>query len=230
MLQAKLFTLFFVGFLAVFPVFSQEDEDYTEEEAIEDTRWVSKQMPFTRQNIQVPRAFWQAVKDTLKADGVAESIVNEFAILPVSVQVELTSEDHFVLKDGKNYRLVFVDGGGDLDLFEYVTGKGDFHLRFAPGFENDNKFHMFYISDSPGKKVGGDPWGNGCGKIFDLSDKATLFMLDSGMRLTSSRRHHMHLMAGTFVIFQLVEDRLYMGYIRVADSRYPQFNCQASQE
>lgn len=234
---------FFLGLLIIFPALSQEqeslqDQEMTEpqeteelsEEQMEAASWKFTKVPYTYQNVMVPREFWTVANDILKSEGVSKEDLEEFAILPISMQVELYSQEKFVLKDELNHRILFTEGGGTLDLFDYVVGKGQFYIKLSPGLEDENGFHMLYISDSPGKKVGGDPWGNGCGKIFDLSESATPFMVDRGMSVTSSRRHYLHLMAGTFIVFQLVEDRLFLGYIRLTDSRYPQFKCRDSQE
>lgn len=226
MFRLSLILPFFISLCVMFPAVSQDEEGLEQE----DSSWNFKQMPFNYQNIQVPREFWEHMKDALREGGASEENIEDFAIIPITVQVELYSEEKFILKDSLNHRLVFVEGGGTLDLFDYVVEKGVFNIKFSPGLTDEGGFHMFYVSDSPGKKIGGDAWGNGCGRIYDLTKNVGQFMLDHGMRVTSSRRHYMHLMAGTFIIFQLVEDRLYLGYIRLTDSRYPQFNCQSQQD
>ena len=197
-----------------------------DEEMQEDSGWNSVQMPYTDKNIQVPREVWQRVKESLREDGAEERILEDFAVLPVAVQVELASEDLKTLRDSVNHRITFIEGGGSLDLFDYVSGRGPFHVRLAPQLSSDQKVHLLYISDSPGKKISGQAWGNGCGNIFDLTEKMDLFVYDEGISVTSSRKQYLHLMAGTFLFYQLVDDRLFMGYIRLKDSRYPNFNCQ----
>ena len=216
----KKFFLFFIGITLSLATFSQDENGEGEQKG-----WREIQVPFTYQNIQVPREFWDFVKQTLRDDGVDEKTLEQFAVLPVNVGVEIFSEDPLVLRDTVNYRMLYTEGGGTLDLFNHVVGKGTFFLRFAPRLMDENPFHLFYISDSPGKKVDGDSWGNGCGRIFDLTAKAGQFLLERGVKLTSARKHYLHLAAGIFVFFQLVEERLFLGYIRVSDSRYPQFKC-----
>lgn len=213
-----------------YPLFSIADEELAAAESTgepeKEEGWVTEQMRVTYHNIQVPRAMWDNIKEILKKDKVDEKTIEEFSVQPISVNVELASDDEFVLKDRLNYRLQYSEGGGDLDLFNYVTGKGPLNIRFAPHLTDGQKFHMLYISDSPKKDVDGVVWGNSCGKIYNLSESAGKFLLDPGMRMTSSRRHYLHLMAGTFIFFQLIDDKLLLGYIRVMDSRYPQFNCR----
>lgn len=218
--------------LSILPAISQDEDAIESSEGLEvsenseSSSWKQVQMPFTYQNVQVPRELWQTIKDVLKQDGVKQKIIDDFVVLPVGVGVELFSEDHRVLKDSLNYQIRYIEGGGKLDLFDFVVGKGSFNIRFAPELNSDGDFHLLYISDSPGKDMEGDQWGNGCGVIYDLTDKQDLFVLDGGMRVTSSQRHYLHLMAGTFVFFQLVDERLYLGYIRIEDSRYPNFKCR----
>ncbi len=226
MLKTKAVFVLLIVMLFQSPVLAQEME--SEEEAAEESRWVFQQMPFNYQNIQVPRKLWEVVKDVLRKDGVKETIIEDFSLLPIAIQYELFSEDHLVLKDRKNHRLLFVEGGGAVDLFDYVVGRGRFKMRFSPQFKHEGLYHLLYVSDSPGKTVNGDSWGNGCGQIYDLSEKMDEFVGDAGLRVTSSRRHYLHLMAGTFIFFQLVDERLFLGYIRLKDSRYPNFNCKKS--
>ena len=216
MLKALLIIIFLIP-----TVFAQDELPVNEE----DSNWKLIQIPFNYQNMQVPRELWENIKQILKNDGVNGNVVDDFAVLPINFKFQIASTEKNVLKEGKNYQLAFVEGGGNVDLFDYVSGKGAFYLKFSPEFQEVGNMHMLYISDSPGKDVGGDQWGNGCGKIFDLTEKSGLFTGEQGMKVTSARRHYMHLMAGTYVFFQLIEEKMFLGYIRLQDSRYPNFKC-----
>lgn len=216
--------IIFFGLVSFSPsVFSQEDEASEQE----DSNWKVINVPFNYQNVQVPREVWETMKELVAKDGVGPAILEDFTVLPINLNFYIVSPDKRVLKDDLSYRLSFIEGGGDVDLFNFVTGKGPFHLKFTPEFPESGKMHLLYISDSPGKTVGVDEWGNGCGKLFDLSSKVAEFVGEEGIRVTSARRHYMHLMAGTFIFFQLIEDKLYLGYIRLKDTRYPNFSCSA---
>jgi hypothetical protein len=187
--------------------------------------WKEQQVSFKYQNVKVPNELWDKVKQVLtKQMGKGKSL-DDYALIPISLQVELTTNDPFVFKEKVNHRVIFVEGGGTLDFFDFVNGKGEFYVRLSPHLLNDNTFHLLYISDSPGKQVEGSSWGNGCGKIYNLTDSANRFIYDQGIKVTSARRHHLHLLAGTYVFFQLVDERLFLGYIRLIDSRFPQFGC-----
>ncbi len=242
-----LITVLLISTLSINTLFAQ-DEDSDDEESIQRTledeeaplvsavsaeqkekekTWNTVQMPFNYQNIQVPRLLWEKLRSTLLSDGIKEKDLKDYAIVPISLKFEMFSEDKTVLKDGLNQRIIFQEGGGVVDLFDTLTGKGLFYIRFSPSLVDDNPFHLFYISDSPIKDRGGEKMGNGCGKIFDLTDKAAVFLENNGIKLTSSKKHYMHLMAGTYVFFQFIVDRLYLGYIQILDSRYPQFTCKS---
>ncbi len=209
------------------PVISQDSEALVGAESESPmVGWKQIQVPFTYQNIQVPRELWQTIKGVLRKDGAKEELLDTFVVLPVAISVDLMSENKVALKNGLNYRVSYVEGGGELDLFDYVVGKAPFFIRFAPELEFDDSMHVLYISDSPGKEIEGNLWGNGCGQIYDLSKSKESFIFENGMAVTASRRHYLHLMAGTFVFFQLVEERLFLSYIRLTDSRYPNFSCQ----
>ncbi len=205
----------------------QEASSEGSEPAEAEKGWNKVVMPFSYQNIQVPRALWEHLRNSLLKEGVKEKALEDYAIVPISLKVEVFSEDKTVLKDGLNQRIIYQEGGGALDLFESLVGKGLFYIRFSPSLVDDHPFHLFYISDSPLKERGQETLGNGCHKIFDLSDKASVFLENNGMKVTSSKKHYLHLMAGTYVFFQFIEDRLYLGYIQLLDSRYPQFSCKS---
>ncbi len=220
MKKIRFFITIFIVILVASPTLSQEIE--------EGSSWKVIDMPFNYQNIQVPRKVWALIKEGMKADGADKKILENFSVLPISVGVELYSENNVVLRGGLNYRLNFVEGGGEIDFFDYLSGKGPFQLRMVPDFQEEKNFHLLYVSESPGEVKEGNAWGNGCGKIFDLSEKADVFTYGSGVNLTASRRHYLHLMAGTYIFFQLIEERLYLGYIRLTDSRYPSFQCKGN--
>ncbi len=200
---------------------------FSQEENVEETgsQWSVIDMPFNYQNIQVPKKLWDVIKEIMATDGADAKVLENFSVLPIAVSVEMYSESQVVFRGGLNYKLNFVEGGGQVDFFDYMSGKGPFNLRMLPDFQEEG-FHLLYVSDSPGKVEEGQTWGNGCGKIFDLSEKVDLFTGDLGVSLTASRRQYMHLLAGTYVFFQLIEDRVYLGYIRLTDSRYPSFECK----
>jgi len=191
----------------------------------EGKKWKDVQVTKTEQNIEVPTELWDHINLILR-NSLGKKSLDDYAILPISLQVELVTEDPYVFKTTHNFRLMFAEGGGTVDFFDYIAGKGEFHVRLSPHLVNDNPFYLLYVSDSPGKVVEGDEWGNGCGRIYNLSHNARYFIYDQGIKVTSARRHHLHLLAGTYVFFQLVEERLFLGYIHLTDSRFPQFNCR----
>lgn len=188
--------------------------------------WKDIRKEFKYQNIKVPNQLWDQVRKLLEPSLGEGKDLDDFALIPISLSIELLTEDTFVFKEQVNYKITFVEGGGTIDFFDYLVGKGEFFIRLSPHLTDDTPFHLLYISESPGKKVEGLSWGNGCGRIYDLSEGARHFIYDQGMKVTSARRHHMHLLAGTYVFFQLVEEKLLLGYIRLTDSRFPQFSCR----
>lgn len=206
-----------IGFLVSFLILPASAQDY---------EWKLEKMPYTHQNIQVPRKLWQTIKSILKDKKVEKKVIDNFTIFPITIEVELRNEKQPVLKKAVNHRLGFTDGGGVLDLFNYIDRKGRFFLRMQPFLIEGEDFHLLYVSDSPGKKIGEQVWGNGCGNIYDLTQNKKALLEDKGMLLTTAKRHYLHLMAGTYVFFQLIEEKMYMGYIRLKDSRYPQFTCE----
>ncbi|MCB0377035.1 MAG: hypothetical protein KDD33_00955 [Bdellovibrionales bacterium] len=213
-------------FIFAILVGAQEEADPGASQA--DEKWVSQKIETSSRNIQVPRELWVRIKESLKNDGVKAEVIDNFSIYPTSVQVELIGEEgDEALRDNKNYQLLLVDGGGTLDLFEYINGKGAFRIRVVANLVDEGPVHLLYVSHSPGRKMDDAQWGNGCGNIFDLSQVMSQISGEKGMLVTTSKRHYMHLMAGIYVFYQIVGDQLFLGYVRLTDSRYPQFSCSA---
>jgi len=184
-------------------------------------------MPFSSQNIDVPKALWMAIEDDLKSLELSEETLTNYTIHPTNMAVELVGKDPDVLKDNKAFRVLMPEGGGVLDLFDYVAGRGDFYLQISPTLVNDQPYFLRYISESPGQMVGKNQWGNGCGKIYDLKEASHEIFADGGLLVSTGKRHYLHLMAGLYIVYQMVDDRLLMGYVRITDSRYPQFHCDS---
>ena len=213
--------IFLLGFLL-----AQEKTEPQPEEALGMMGdWVELEMPYQKQNVTVPRELLRVIRELLELDGVDEQVIESYAIYPANISVEISQEDVSVTKDNKNYRVTYPEGGGEIDLFQYVDGKGKFYVRLSPHLLDDQKFHLLYLSESPGRLFGDVKWGNGCGNIYELTASAGKFFSNRGMLVTTSKRHYLHLMAGLYVMFQLVEDKMLLGYIRIKDTRYPQFTC-----
>lgn len=204
----------------------EKEQIYGEEESVQKRTWKETRQDFQYQNIKVPRQLWDEIEKHISPGLKTGDGVGDLALIPISLTVELLTEDPYVFREKVNHRITYVEGGGTVDFFDYLTGKGEFFVRFSPHLTDDEPFFLLYISDSPGKKVEGQSWGNGCGHIYDLSEGARHFIYDQGIKVTSARRHHMHLLAGTYVFFQRVDERLLLGYIRLTDSRFPQFGCR----
>ena len=141
--------------------------------------------------------------------------------------VELVAKDPGVLRNNKKFRILLPEGGGELDLFKYVEGRGDFYLQISPTLMNDKPFYLRYVSESPGRVMGRDRWGNGCGTIYNITKKSEQIFAEGGLLVSTGKRHYLHLLAGLYIVYQMVDDRLLMGYVRVTDSRYPQFSCDS---
>ena len=107
------YQLFILSLFVVTTGSAQEDLVQNEEPG-----WKSIQIPFDYKNIQVPSALWDSIKTVLRKDGVKESLIETFSVAPISLQVEIQSQEKLVLRDSMNFRILYIEGGGKLDLFD----------------------------------------------------------------------------------------------------------------
>ena len=193
-----------------------------------DPVWVKEKILDSQTDFRVPNLVWTLMRETLEEEGHSAEELSHFSISPIEINAKLqVQRDHQkVLKFSKNHGIFFSKGGGTLDFSKYVVGGGAFRLSFEPLFPNPATFHLLYISQSPGLKVEGENWGNGCGQIYDLSASVDFLTQGQGAPLTTKYKQYLHLLSGTLVFYQFVEGFFYLGYVYITDSRYPQFRCQ----
>lgn len=176
--------------------------------------------------VKVPKSFWNLVKTNLVAEGVADKdfLKSEMERLPL--EVNLVEKTKGALRN-KNYIYKIVDGEGNIDFSNLVLNrKGDFTFSLKPkdheGKDLD-KYHLYFISYSKERNEFNQKWGNGCGKILDLTDSRS--QIEEGLLLTASKQHYLSLLGGMFVVVKYDNKKIYLSQIELTDMRYPHLYC-----
>lgn len=174
-------------------------------------------------DFKVPEAIFAEIKKNL-----GEGITIEPEYIFTDLDVEVHSDQKSVLSYS---RLLFElpNGGGAIDLKDYVTGKGSFYLRFPPEqFENKPELaFLFYISDSPKVKIRDEEYGLGCGQWIDLKSKFSKLQDKTFLKLNSIDHTYAHVLSGQYIFVFKKGIQYYLTHLNLSDSRYSDKMCSA---
>jgi len=142
-------------------------------------------------------------------------------------RVQLAEKNKDVLTKEKVI-LQYDKGGGFLDLADYVTDiKGTFYLKWSPSLELDNqKIHVFYLSNAKKFRIGEDPHGVGCGKYLEITSYWNKEMSHEGIKLNTTSGRYVHVLAGTYFFALTLNNKLYLSQLTIKDSRFRERMCQ----
>lgn len=174
-------------------------------------------------DFKVPEALFAEIKKNMGVD-----IKTEPEYIFTDLEVELHAEQKNVLSYS---RLIFKlpNGGGGIDLKDYVTGEGSFYLSFpAEQFENKPELtFLFYISDSPKVAVRGEEYGLGCGQWVDLKPKFSKLKERTFLKLNTVDHTYAHVLSGQYVFVFKKGIQYYLTHLNLFDSRYSDKMCSA---
>lgn len=174
-------------------------------------------------DFKVPEALFAEIKKNM---GVDIKIEPEYIF--TDLEVELHAEQKNVLSYS---RLIFKlpNGGGGIDLKDYVIGEGSFYLSFpAEQFENKPELtFLFYISDSPKVAVRGEEYGLGCGQWVDLKPKFSKLKERTFLKLNTVDHTYAHVLSGQYVFVFKKGIQYYLTHLNLFDSRYSDKMCSA---
>lgn len=145
----------------------------------------------------------------------------------LDITVELTQDRKGALTD--DVKIATPLGGGVIDLAEHVTPlKGTFRVKMTTSIAKGEPLtgvRVFYISDARIRRLAGESYGSGCGKLMEVTDYFTKAMADGGFEVYTADQRYVSVLSGTFVITQFETDSIYAGIVSFTDSRYPEMSC-----
>ncbi len=166
--------------------------------------------------IKVPTALWEKLIDPEKPlhGGIEFSQVptpnqggGDSAIAKATIETDLKPLTVYMIEEtkgvlgGRNQKITFGPGGGDLDLRDFVTeSRGAFRIVFEFGADLDPtiKKRVWYLSNAPKTKIGPDWVGAGCDTYMDISSYVAQANLKDGILIAVSGDRHISALAGTF--------------------------------
>ncbi len=155
-----------------------------------------------------------------------KSVAPVYIFMPLQVQFSEVAGNRGVLKDTM-VRFEFDKGGGQIDLKDVVSGTGSFYMSFpAEQFASTVELmHLFYISQSPIKKIQQESFGLGCGKWMDLKAQFSKLQKPNFLKLNTTKNRHLHVLSGQYVFFFKQTNQIYLSQLTVTDSRHSNELC-----
>ena len=174
-------------------------------------------------DFKVPEGVFTAIKKHM-----GEGVTTEPEYLFTDLEVEIHSDQKSVLSYS---RLLFKlpNGGGEIDLKDFVTGEGSFYLHFPPEqFESKPELvSLFYISDSPKVKIRDEEYGLGCGQFVDLKPKFSKFQENTFLKLNTMDHTYAHVLSGQYIFVFKKGIQYILTHLNLYDSRYNDKMCSA---
>lgn len=173
-------------------------------------------------DFKIPEALFEEIKKNLGS----EKIEPEYVF--TDLEVEISTDQKNVLSYS-NLLFKLPNGGGGIDLKNYVTGEGSFYLSFpANQFETKPELtFLFYISDSPKVVILGEEYGLGCGQWVDLKPKFSNLQNKTFLKLNTADHSYAHVLSGQYVFVFKKGLQYYLTHLNLSDSRYSDKMCSA---
>lgn len=173
-------------------------------------------------DFKMPEALFEEIKKNLGAEKIEPDYVF------TDLEVEISTDQKNVLSYS-NLLFKLPNGGGGVDLKDYVTGDGSFYLSFpAKQFETKPELaFLFYISDSPKVEIHGEEYGLGCGQWVDLKPKFSKLQEKTFLKLNTVDHAYAHVLSGQYVFVFKKGLQYYLTHLNLSDSRYSDKMCSA---
>lgn len=171
------------------------------------------------QDFLIPRKIFNIVQGK-----TGEANSNYYIFSPLEVAISSDSADVIAKSP---LRFIFPNGGGRLDLKNYISGQGTFYISFPPEqFKGLPELaHLFFISDSSRKKIDDETFGLGCGYFVDLKSKFNSLKKGDYLKLNTTDQRYIHVASGFYIFIFKESSKFYLTHVHVYDSRYPDYMC-----
>jgi hypothetical protein len=173
-------------------------------------------------DFKLPRKIFDQIDSNIQTD--TKNLRPVYLFSPLTVQ--LTSENNSVVKNSP-VQISFPNGGGSVDLKDYVDQQGTFSLSFPKKqFELlPNLESLYYISDVKSKKIDDEEFGLGCYKMAHLEKNFEQLQKSDFLKLNTTNQRYLHVVAGYYVFVFRNNNQVYMTHLHLTDSRYPDQSC-----
>lgn len=180
-------------------------------------------------DIKVPRTLVQQLETEyraylLKNQGSDKAPIRRHLL---NLACELTQTRPLALQE--EVRVVAPVGGGVIDLSDFVTlQRGMFRMKLVVRLENDMEpegLRIFFISDAKARVIEGEEFGSGCNKYMEITSYFNKGTTQKGFEVYTANQRYLSVLGGAFVAVSFTKEALWVGTLRVMDSRFPHLMC-----
>jgi len=174
-------------------------------------------------DFKIPKAFIDKIKESM-----GKEIHTQPEFIFTNLDVVLMTDQENVMKQPVT-RIKLPNGGGKIDLADYVTGQGSFYLSFPSDQFNNPQItleNIYYISDVPQVKIENESYGIGCGKWIELKPKIKELQTSQFLKLNTFNQRYMYVAAGQYiVVLKRGLSQFFLSHLNLTDSRYTDKLC-----
>ncbi|MDZ4662163.1 MAG: hypothetical protein SGJ18_11155 [Pseudomonadota bacterium] len=151
----------------------------------------------------------------------------EVPVLFMPLKVFLSEKTSGTL-GGQNYQIGFEQGGGTLDLKNFVKKNyRSFYLAVELGENTESgSLKIFFVSNAKEAPIGKEIYGSGCGKYMDITSFYNKVISKVGVELSAAGNRYVHVVTGTYIFALIKNSSLYLSQVTVLDSRFKKSMCR----
>ena len=128
----------------------------------------------------------------------------------------------------KNYEIISPMGGGTVDMSEFLEdGIGSFTLKIKVSDEKGapaENLKVYSISQAKSRQIGGEKWGDGCFKVYDITSRFQKDMKNGWVLYTKDQRY-LSVLAGTLLFVSQDRKGIALAGMTFLDNRFKQLTC-----
>lgn len=132
----------------------------------------------------------------------------------------------------KNFQVRYGEGGGDLDLANFVnperTGLWSLAINVDHAEEKGSTLQVFYVSGARRRKLSGQVFGTGCGRVLEVTSYFKKMMKHRGLEVSSAGARDVSVMGGTFYFVVKNAKKVWLSRLSIADRNRDKFLCRES--
>lgn len=189
-------------------------------------------------DVMVPVSLWQILEShyaPLQAFGNAQiKSKKEFTKSRIDIPMKFMAVNVYLVEktrnllEGDNRKLVFGDGGGVIDLKDYIgdrSGLFEFSVELIYEGKVQPSPTVYFLSNSKKRMIGSVSFGSGCNVYLEITDYFNKVMKDGGLQLTTLDSRHLSVLAGTFFFVTYLDGNLVLAQLTVKDSGKVDLQC-----